>query len=279
MGDGPQEARRNYRLMGLQPHCADDELSLRYRQLALEWHPDRHAANESEQAVAQAKFKEIASAYEKLLEYRKLYGGQSEPSGSSAGSAGGGSSSSYRYSRGGSASSAGGSSGGSSTDGDWRDYGRSEFGYAGDPRAGEPNSWRGANNEFGYNKSHAHQRSNFKFTADHGRGFTKPTGQTHKAQPIDIQYSKTEMRVRTVSVAGVFFVGVYAFLSVFVWDSFGNHRRRIHRPPSTNVAEKVAAGTPPVGVGVRTTQRRVTVLRRLSQLVQVAHGHVIPEAI
>jgi DnaJ-class molecular chaperone len=188
---GPQDIGRAYRLLGITRQCTDDQLNKAYRQLALRFHPDRHVDGAAE--TAQSKFQEISAAYEVLQEHRRTAGhahpdpgmgsqrsdaGRSSGSGARHGSAGGG-----------------GDSGGEYTYNAYK--GRSEFGYGGDPRSGEPNTWRGQHNEFGYNDSGASaggsSRRNFQFTAEHGRGFRNPT-HARAAQPMEVMYSKTELR-------------------------------------------------------------------------------------
>lgn len=52
-----------YRLLGVSRNATDDEIKKAYRRLAMEFHPDRNPAPDAE-----AKFKEIAEAYEALID-------------------------------------------------------------------------------------------------------------------------------------------------------------------------------------------------------------------
>jgi molecular chaperone DnaJ len=52
-----------YRLLGVSRNATDDEIKKAYRRLAMEFHPDRNSAPDAE-----AKFKQIAEAYEALID-------------------------------------------------------------------------------------------------------------------------------------------------------------------------------------------------------------------
>ena len=59
-----------YRLLGVERNADEDEIKKAYRKMAMQYHPDRNGA-----ADAEARFKEIAEAYEVLIdpERRQLY--------------------------------------------------------------------------------------------------------------------------------------------------------------------------------------------------------------
>ena len=56
--------RDYYDILGLSRDATPDDIKKSYRQLAKKWHPDRNKNNTKE---AEAKFKEIAAAYEKVM--------------------------------------------------------------------------------------------------------------------------------------------------------------------------------------------------------------------
>jgi curved DNA-binding protein CbpA len=55
---------KHYRVLGLDTLASWDEIKTAYRGLAMKYHPDRNPDN----AEAEAKFKEIQSAYDELEE-------------------------------------------------------------------------------------------------------------------------------------------------------------------------------------------------------------------
>lgn len=57
---------KHYRVLGLDSLASWDEIKAAYRALAMKYHPDRNP----EDATAEAKFKEIQTAYD-ILEERK----------------------------------------------------------------------------------------------------------------------------------------------------------------------------------------------------------------
>jgi DnaJ family protein B protein 4 len=57
-----------YNVLKLCKGASDDELKKAYRKLAMKWHPDKNPNNKK---VAEAKFKEVAEAYEVLSDPQK----------------------------------------------------------------------------------------------------------------------------------------------------------------------------------------------------------------
>jgi DnaJ family protein B protein 4 len=53
-----------YNVLKLGKGASDDDLKKAYRKLAMKWHPDKNPNNKK---VAEAKFKEVAEAYEVSL--------------------------------------------------------------------------------------------------------------------------------------------------------------------------------------------------------------------
>ena len=69
-------AKDFYKILGVDKNVKDDDLKKAYRKAAVKWHPDRWSGkSEKEQKEAEAKFKEIAEAYEVLSDpdKRKRY--------------------------------------------------------------------------------------------------------------------------------------------------------------------------------------------------------------
>jgi len=56
-----------YRVLGLTPEAAEEEIRRAYRRLALQWHPDRNRGD----AKAEERFKEISEAYAVLIDPAK----------------------------------------------------------------------------------------------------------------------------------------------------------------------------------------------------------------
>ena len=52
----------DYQVLGLEPGASPDELKSAYRKLAMQYHPDKNPGD----AAAEAKFKEISTAYERI---------------------------------------------------------------------------------------------------------------------------------------------------------------------------------------------------------------------
>lgn len=53
-----------YKILGISKTAAVSEIKRAYKKLALQWHPDKNVENREE---AEAKFREIAAAYEVLI--------------------------------------------------------------------------------------------------------------------------------------------------------------------------------------------------------------------
>eukprot|EP00930_Biecheleria_cincta_P078617 TRINITY_DN66167_c0_g1_i1.p1 TRINITY_DN66167_c0_g1~~TRINITY_DN66167_c0_g1_i1.p1 ORF type:complete len:315 (-),score=46.63 TRINITY_DN66167_c0_g1_i1:159-1079(-) len=67
---------RYYDILGVEASVTAQELKKAYRQLALKWHPDKHASEpEEERKEAEEKFREISLAYDTLSdpERRRIY--------------------------------------------------------------------------------------------------------------------------------------------------------------------------------------------------------------
>lgn len=58
-----------YKILGIPKNADDDAIKKAYRKLALRWHPDRNTG--AQKAEAEAKFKQIAEAYEVLSDKQK----------------------------------------------------------------------------------------------------------------------------------------------------------------------------------------------------------------
>jgi DnaJ-class molecular chaperone len=59
-----------YKILNLSTKCTKEDIKKNYKQLALKWHPDRNKVNKE---IAEEKFKEIAEAYEILIDDYKKY--------------------------------------------------------------------------------------------------------------------------------------------------------------------------------------------------------------
>ena len=67
------DIERCYHLLNLKQHCTDLELRKRYRQYALQYHPDKnhnHALEQDEHPQGNP-FMEMQEAYERIVKYRK----------------------------------------------------------------------------------------------------------------------------------------------------------------------------------------------------------------
>jgi len=60
--------RRSYAVLGLRAGAPLAEVRRRYRFLAQRWHPDRHAADSRNQAVANVEMRRINDAYQAIVE-------------------------------------------------------------------------------------------------------------------------------------------------------------------------------------------------------------------
>ena len=67
-----------YNILELKPGCSQDEIKKAYKKMAIKYHPDKQNDKSSEEkAIAEAKFKEIAEAYDILMNPEKLNNNQS----------------------------------------------------------------------------------------------------------------------------------------------------------------------------------------------------------
>ncbi|MGK7933702.1 MAG: DnaJ domain-containing protein [Microcystaceae cyanobacterium] len=57
---------QSYSILGLTSQASAEEIKQAYRKLAKTWHPDRFNHDSQQMKQAEAKFKEIAAAYEYL---------------------------------------------------------------------------------------------------------------------------------------------------------------------------------------------------------------------
>lgn len=61
-----QQIREHLRTLGLEPGATSADIKQAYRQLAIQWHPDRHAQTPEMRATAERRMVEINSAYQYL---------------------------------------------------------------------------------------------------------------------------------------------------------------------------------------------------------------------
>jgi len=62
-----------YNILNLKPGCSEDEIKKAYKKLAVLYHPDKHHnSSDEEKANAESKFKEIAEAYDILMNPEKI---------------------------------------------------------------------------------------------------------------------------------------------------------------------------------------------------------------
>ena len=67
-----------YNILELTPGCSQDEIKKAYKKMAIKYHPDKQNDKSSqEKAIAEAKFKEIAEAYDVLMNPEKINNNQS----------------------------------------------------------------------------------------------------------------------------------------------------------------------------------------------------------
>lgn len=59
-----------YKILGISKSASASEIKRAYKKLALQWHPDKNVDNREE---AEAKFREIAAAYEVLFMNKILF--------------------------------------------------------------------------------------------------------------------------------------------------------------------------------------------------------------
>ena len=59
-----------YKILGISKTASASDIKRAYKKLALQWHPDKNVANREE---AEAKFREIAAAYEVLFMNKMPY--------------------------------------------------------------------------------------------------------------------------------------------------------------------------------------------------------------
>lgn len=66
-----------YNILELKPGCSQEEIKKAYKKLAIKYHPDKQNDKSSEEkAIAEAKFKEIAEAYDMLMNPEKINNNQ-----------------------------------------------------------------------------------------------------------------------------------------------------------------------------------------------------------
>lgn len=62
-----------YNILDLKPGCSQEEIKKAYKKMAIKYHPDKQNDKSSEEkAIAEAKFKEIAEAYDMLMNPEKI---------------------------------------------------------------------------------------------------------------------------------------------------------------------------------------------------------------
>jgi DnaJ domain len=63
------DVRRAYAVFGLRPGAPPTQVRRRYKALARQWHPDRHAREPRNQAEAASRMQEINAAYRRLTDH------------------------------------------------------------------------------------------------------------------------------------------------------------------------------------------------------------------
>ena len=62
-----------YNILDLKPGCSKEEIKKAYKRLAIKYHPDKQTdATEEEKAIFESKFKEVAEAYDMLMNPEKI---------------------------------------------------------------------------------------------------------------------------------------------------------------------------------------------------------------
>ena len=67
-----------YNILELKPGCSQEEIKKAYKKMAIKYHPDKQNDKSTEEkAIAEAKFKEVAEAYDMLMNPEKINNNQS----------------------------------------------------------------------------------------------------------------------------------------------------------------------------------------------------------
>ena len=83
MSSKTDDVRRAYAVLGLRPDAPAGQVRRRYKALARQWHPDRHAGEARNEAEAASRMREINAAYHCLAGHRAGTGPQSAPTAAS----------------------------------------------------------------------------------------------------------------------------------------------------------------------------------------------------
>jgi DnaJ-class molecular chaperone len=66
-----------YNILDLKPGCSQEEIKKAYKKMAIKYHPDKqNDKSDEEKAIAESKFKEIAEAYDMLMNPEKMNNNQ-----------------------------------------------------------------------------------------------------------------------------------------------------------------------------------------------------------